>query len=82
MTSNCDVNSAMRDRKARARDGIRRAAGGLRDTIVGAARCERLDHPWVLPAAGFCAGFLIPFLFPDRRSRARLQTSAAGPDAG
>ena len=63
--------SALREREQRARAGILEAAHGLRDAIARDAGRLSRDHPWALPIAGFCAGFLLPSLLPGQRPDAR-----------
>lgn len=53
-------------REANARLRVRAAALDLKDALVTAAGCAAHDHPWSLPAVGFCAGFLSTLLVPAR----------------
>jgi hypothetical protein len=69
----------LRCREAAAKAKLRAAARSLGDSIASGVRREQRLHPWVLPIAGFCTGFLIPFLLPDRASRARAARAARPP---
>jgi len=52
--------------EANARLRVRAAARDVKEAFVRAAACAAEDHPWAVPAVGFCAGFLATLLVPER----------------
>jgi hypothetical protein len=67
----------LRDREEGAKDRLSESARSLADMVSQEAKRLQEEHPWALPAIGFCAGLLVPFLVPARREAAARTASRA-----
>jgi hypothetical protein len=62
-----DAMTKLDARELVARARVRAAARDLKHSLLSVAGVAAQEHPWSLPAVGFCTGFLATFLVPERR---------------
>jgi hypothetical protein len=79
---NSSAEACLKEQEALALVRLRTSACKLKDALIDTGSRTVREHPWALTSAGLCAGFILPFLLPERRWACEPSKSDARNDGG